>query len=274
MVRLPEHRPGLMGILNVTPDSFSDGGVHLQAETAIEAGLRMVEQGADILDVGGESTRPGADPVSPDEELRRVIPVVEALAGQGCVVSIDTTKPDVAKLALEAGAMIVNDVTALRDPEMRAVCTHHRCTVCMMHMQGEPRTMQRNPSYPNGVVSEVREFLHHAAQEALKDGIERDRIWIDPGIGFGKTVRHNLEIVRSLGEFVSLGFPVLVGASRKTFIGKILGSEDEPLPTDQRLEGTLAVHVLAQTFGARILRAHDVQATRRAIELAAAVLSA
>jgi dihydropteroate synthase len=259
-----------MGILNVTPDSFSDGGVHFDTQTAIDAGFRMRDEGADIIDIGGESTRPNSEPVSMEEELRRTLPVVQALAQRGIPVSIDTSKPEVARQALEAGAGIVNDVTAFSDPGMAPLCAQHGCTVCLMHMKGTPRTMQQDPTYED-VVAEVRDFLLERTQHAEAQGIARESIWIDPGIGFGKTVEHNLQLLRNLDEFVLTGYNVLIGVSRKSFIGRILNPET-PLPADQRLEGTLAAQVLAQAMGAKIIRAHDVKESRRAIEMAKAIL--
>ncbi len=252
-----------MGILNVTPDSFSDGGLFLDCGAAIEAGRRMMEEGADLIDVGGESTRPGAADVLAHDEIARVIPVVAALAGMGIPVSIDTMKPEVARAALAEGAQIVNDVNGLRADGMLELVSESDCGVCIMHMQGSPRTMQKSPSYGN-VVSEVLEFL--VGQTAFVGGLP-GRVWIDPGIGFGKTVDHNLTLLRNLREFVATGIPVLVGVSRKSFIGRVTGVED---PTDRR-EGTLAAQVWAQIQGVRILRAHDVRASRRAIDMMTAI---
>lgn len=257
-----------MGILNVTPDSFSDGGLFFDPGVAIAHAEAMVSEGADLIDVGGESTRPGAPPVDADEELRRTIPVVHALASRGIAVSIDTSKSKVARAALAEGAVIVNDVTAGRDPAMAAVCASARATVCLMHMQGEPRTMQAAPSYRD-VVAEVREFLGERAETFGEAGVTD--IWIDPGIGFGKTLHHNLALLRRLDRLVETGYPVLVGVSRKSFLGRLLGSDGDPLPPDDRLEGTLAAQVWAHVAGCRILRAHDVQASRRAIEVVAAI---
>ncbi|MFI5386186.1 MAG: dihydropteroate synthase [Fimbriimonadales bacterium] len=271
-VLLPTNRPALMGIINVTPDSFSDGGVHFSTQAAIDAGLRMTGEGADLVDVGGESTRPGADEVPLDEELKRVIPVVEALASKGIEVSIDTMKPEVARQALAAGAVVVNDVSALSHPEMPEVVAGAGCTVCLMHMQGTPRTMQQNPVYGD-VVAEVRGYLVERAQFAQSQRIRQDRIWIDPGIGFGKTVQHNLLLLKHLEVLVAAGYPVLVGVSRKSFIGRVL-TPDNPLPVEDRLEGTLAAQVVAQINGVRIIRAHDVKEARRAIDIASAILSA
>ncbi len=271
-IELPTNRPAIMGILNVTPDSFSDGGLFFEPEVAIERGHQMMEQGADIIDVGGESTRPGAKPVFVEEELKRVLPVILALAKLGVTISIDTTKPEIANAAISAGARIVNDVSGLRDPAMIEVCVETGCTVCIMHMQGKPATMQSNPLYGD-VVRDVKEYLLHAATVAEKAGVAKDQIWIDPGIGFGKTVENNCEILKRLDEFVRLGYPVLVGASRKSFLGKILGSKSNPLPADQRLEATLAAQVIAQLKGARILRVHDVLPAKRAGMVCAAIMN-
>lgn len=258
-----------MGILNVTPDSFSDGGVHYDRAVAIESGLRMMEKGADLLDVGGESTRPGSEGVSLDEELRRVIPVVEGLVARGAPVSVDTAKAAVAKEALAAGAVVVNDVSAFSDPEMPATCQNANCTVCLMHMKGTPRTMQIDPTYED-VVEEVRGFLVDRAESS---GIAQGLLWIDPGIGFGKTVQHNLTLLKRLDRLVETGYPVMIGTSRKSFIGRLLGRES-PLPADQRLEGTLATQMWAQSQGAKIIRAHDVREARLAIDMVAAIQGA
>lgn len=252
-----------MGVLNVTPDSFSDGGQFSTLDVAVARGLEMVAQGADLVDVGGESTRPGAAPVSEEDETARVLPVVEALTKQGVSVSIDTSKSNVANHCLDAGAVVVNDVTALREPEMRDVCATSDCTVCLMHMQGEPRTMQESPHYDD-VVSDVCDELLGFAE---RSGVAKERIWLDPGIGFGKTLAHNLQILANLESFVETGYPILVGVSRKSFIGKILGTE-----VDQRLEGTLAAQVIAQMKGARILRVHDVLEAKRASLVAQAIV--
>jgi dihydropteroate synthase len=267
-----------MGILNVTPDSFSDGSVHYEPGVAIDAGLRMLDAGADILDVGGESTRPGAEAVPAEEELRRVLPVIEALAKSSATISIDTMKAAVAQEALKAGATIVNDVTALGDPGMAEVVASAGATVCLMHMQGNPQTMQSNPSYDD-VVHDVREFLVARAEFAECCGIPRDKIWIDPGIGFGKALEHNLLLLKHLDELVSTNYPVLIGVSRKSFIAKVestskWANRNAALPVDQRLEGTLAAQVVAQLKGARIIRAHDVKEARRAIDVAAAIMNA
>ncbi len=260
--------PIVMGVVNVTPDSFSDGGAWLDAEAAIAHGRELVAQGAAILDVGGESTRPGAEPVSEAEELRRVVPVLHGLAGAGARLSIDTSKAAVAAAALDAGATIVNDVSALRgDPAMAALVAQRDCDVCLMHMLGEPRTMQRDPRYDD-VVLEVREFLSERLRLAVGAGIARERVWLDPGIGFGKTVDHNLELLARLDEIVALGAPLVVGTSRKAFLGAIAGGQ----AVDARVPGTIATNVLALARGARIFRVHDVAAVHDALLVAAAAL--
>ena len=259
-----------MGVVNVTPDSFSDGGRHPTEGTAVAHGLTLLREGADILDVGGESTRPGADPVDADEEMRRVLPVVRRLAEAGARVSIDTAKAGVAEAALAQGARIVNDVTAGRDPRMLDVVARADAALVLMHMQGEPRTMQQAPRYED-VVKEVAAFLLERARAAEAAGVARERIALDPGIGFGKTPQHNLALLRGLGELARLGYPVLVGASRKMFIGVLTKEGHElPTPTD-RLEGTLAAHLIARERGAHIVRCHDVRAHRRAFAVADAI---
>jgi len=255
----------LMGVVNVTPDSFSDGGLYLDPEAAIAHGEELLAAGADILDVGGESTRPGAEPVDLAEELRRVVPVVEGLAGAR--ISIDTSKAAVAEAALDAGAAIVNDVTALRgDPGMAALCATREATVVLMHMAGEPRTMQDAPAYGD-VVAEVRDFLAGRIEAAVAAGIEAERIWVDPGIGFGKTADHNLELLRRLPELAELGRPLVIGTSRKSFIGRLDGSSAR-----ERLGGTIASTVLAAAAGADVLRVHDVAEVGQALTVAEAVL--
>ena len=245
----------VMGVLNVTPDSFSDGGRWLAPRRAIRRGREMAAQGADLVDVGGESTRPGARPVSATEELRRVVPVVEALAAGGIRVSIDTSKAAVAEAALRAGATMVNDVTALRgDPRMAGVCARAAAEVVLMHMKGTPRTMQRAPRYAD-VVAEIAAFFRKRLTFALRRGISRDKIFLDPGIGFGKTPEHNVEILRRLEEFRELGAPLLVGTSRKSFIGRVLGDR-EP---DDRVFGTAATVAVAVLRGAAVVRVHDVR---------------
>ena len=260
-----------MGVLNVTPDSFSDGGEWFDRAAAVAHGRELLAQGADIVDVGGESTRPGSDPVDAEEELRRVVPVVEELAQglpAGAQLSIDTSKAAVARAALAAGATYVNDVSALRgDPEMTELVAGAGCDCCLMHMLGEPRTMQRDPRYSD-VVSEVKAFLEKRLAHAVAAGIAEERIQLDPGIGFGKTTEHNLELLRRLDELVAIGRPLVVGTSRKSFLGRITGRDDP----HQRDHGTLATNVLALERGASIFRVHDVAATRDALAVAAATL--
>ena len=256
-------RPSVMGVLNVTPDSFSDGGIHLDPEVAAAAASRMVEEGAAIVDVGGESTRPGSSGVSADEELRRIVPVLELLGG-GLPLSIDTVKAAVAREALERGAILVNDVTALRgDPELAGVVAEHGAYLCLMHMQGDPRTMQKEPRYED-VSSEVAAFLEERLEFAVAHGIPEERVCLDPGIGFGKTVEHNLELVRRLDVLVRLGRPVVVGFSRKSSLRRLTGSDD-------LLGASVAAAVVAFERGATILRVHDVKPTVDALTVAAAV---
>lgn len=258
----------VMGIVNVTPDSFSDGGLYFDAGRAVEHGRELVAAGAEVLDVGGESTRPGAEPVPVQEELRRVVSVVEGLSGLA-TVSIDTSKAEVAAAAIEAGASIVNDVTALRgDPGMAAVCAGSGVEVVLMHMLGEPRTMQEDPRYDD-VVTEVRTFLTTRAEVAEAAGIARERIWIDPGIGFGKTVGHNLELLRRTDRFAATGYPVLIGASRKAFIGRIDGS-----PEADRTGGTIAACLAAADGGAGMVRVHDVAPVAQALKVRDRIVSA
>jgi dihydropteroate synthase len=258
-------RPCVMGILNVTPDSFSDGGLHYDRQAAIDAGLRMVEEGAAIIDVGGESTRPGAVPVSVQEEIGRVIPVIEALARRtDTVLSVDTSKPEVIHAALAAGAHLVNDIRALCVPGALEEAARAQAAVCLMHMQGEPATMQAGPRYED-VVREVREFLRGRVAAALAAGIAPESICVDPGIGFGKTFQHNLDLLRNVRAFTDLGGPVLIGVSRKSMIGIITGR-----PATDRLAGSLALAALAVEHGAAIIRAHDVADTVAAVRVAAA----
>jgi dihydropteroate synthase len=261
----------IMGVVNVTPDSFSDGGRYLDAGAAIEHGLELEAQGAAILDVGGESTRPGAAPVPEDEELQRVIPVIKGLIeqGSGARISIDTYKSGVAARALAAGATLVNDVTALRgDPEMAGVVAAAGAEVCLMHMLGDPRTMQRDPHYDD-VVNDIKAFLVERMAFAARAGIARERILLDPGIGFGKTVAHNLELLRRLDEFLDLGRPVLIGTSRKSFLGRLTGRD-----VDDRVAATIATCVLAYERGARVFRVHDVAPVQDALTVTAATVSA
>jgi dihydropteroate synthase len=256
-----------MGVVNVTPDSFSDGGQFLDAGAAIAHGRRLASEGADLLDVGGESTRPGAEPVGEQEELRRVVPVVEELARDHTHVSIDTSKAAVARAALEAGATYVNDVTAFRgDPEMAALVAGAGVECCLMHMLGEPRTMQDEPRYDD-VVSEVKAFLEQRLAFAVGEGVAEDKVMLDPGIGFGKTVEHNLELLRRMDEIVALGRPVVVGTSRKSFLGRITGRE-----VGERVPGTIATNVLAFERGATVFRVHDVAPVRDALAVALATV--
>jgi dihydropteroate synthase len=262
--------PRIMGILNVTPDSFSDGGEWFDFAEAVEHGRTLVAEGADILDVGGESTRPGAAPVALDEELRRVVPVIRALREVGAQLSVDTMKLTVAEAAVGAGATFVNDVTAFRhQPELAGFVADRGCDCCLMHMLGEPRTMQDDPRYDD-VVDDVRAFLEQRAEFAIGEGVPEERIKVDPGIGFGKTLDHNLELLRRLDEIVAVGFPVVVGTSRKSFLGRLTGRED---PHD-RVAATVATTVLALERGAAVFRVHDVAPTKDALTVATATLRA
>jgi dihydropteroate synthase len=257
----------VMGVINVTPDSFSDGGAFLDSASAIDHGRALVRQGAAILDVGGESTRPGAEPVPAGEETRRVAPVIEALRDTGAQLSIDTSKEDVARAALDAGATYVNDVTAFRAaPGIAALVAERGADCCLMHMLGEPRTMQRDPRYGD-VVDDVKAFLSERLAFAVREGVPEERIHLDPGIGFGKTMEHNLALLRRLDELLELGRPLVIGTSRKSFLGRLTGRE-----VDERLPGTIATNVLALARGATIFRVHDVGAVRDALTVAAAVL--
>jgi len=264
-----------MGILNVTPDSFSDGGRYLQPEAAIAHGERLLAEGADLLDVGGESTRPGAEPVPAAVEHERVLPVIEGLLARhpAARISIDTSKAAVAQAALQAGAQLVNDVTAFRaDPQMAAVVAERDAECCLMHMQGEPRTMQDDPRYGD-VVEDVKAFLAERLDFALREGVTERRVLLDPGIGFGKTVEHNLALLRRLDELLELGRPIVIGTSRKAFLGRVAGGGRVLGPQD-RLAGTLASNVLALERGASVFRVHDVAAVREALAVAAATLGA
>jgi dihydropteroate synthase len=262
--------PRIMGILNVTPDSFSDGGEWFDFGEAVEHGRALVAEGADILDVGGESTRPGAAPIAVDEELRRVVPVVSALRDVDAQLSVDTMKLAVAEAAVEAGATFVNDVTAFRhDPAIAGLVADRGCDCCLMHALGEPRTMQKDPRYGD-VVDDVRAFLEQRVRFAVGEGVREERIVLDPGIGFGKTLDHNLELLRRLDEIVAIGFPVVIGTSRKSFLGRLTGRDD---PHD-RVAATLATTVLALERGAQIFRVHDVAPTKDALAVATATLRA
>ena len=258
-----------MGVVNVTPDWFSDGGLFFDADIAIAHGLELEAEGAAILDIGGESTRPGAEPVGAAAELERVLPVIEGLRARGASaqISIDTSKAAVAAEALDAGAAIVNDVTALRgDPEMAGLVAARGVPCCLMHMLGEPRTMQDDPRYDD-VVSDVKAFLEERMASAVAAGIREERLLLDPGIGFGKTVEHNLELLARLQELVALGPPVVIGTSRKSFLGRVTGR-----PLDDRLAATIATNVLAYERGARVFRVHDVAPVRDALVIAGATV--
>jgi dihydropteroate synthase len=263
-----------MGVINVTPDSFSDGGLYLDPAAAIEHGIQLAAEGAAILDVGGESTRPGAEPVTADEELRRVVPVIDglrdALAGREVQISIDTSKSTVAAAALDAGATFVNDVTAFRaDGEIAALVASAGVECCLMHMLGEPRTMQDNPHYDD-VVADVKAFLEERLRFATGAGVAAERIILDPGIGFGKTLQHNVALLAGLGELVVLGRPIMIGTSRKSFLGKLTGRAD----ADDRLAATIGSCVLAYERGARLFRVHDVAPVSDALKVAAATVTA
>lgn len=261
--------PLLMGIINATPDSFSDGGKHLSPENAVSRAEVLVREGADVIDVGGESTRPGADPVSAEEELRRTGPVVEAIRRRfpSVPLSIDTTKAVVARHALEAGASLVNDVSALRDdPAMVHVVREHDVPVVLMHRRGHPKSMQADPRYTD-VVEDIKDFLSERMDWAVRQGLRPDQFILDPGIGFGKRTEHNVDILKRLRSFLELEQPLLVGASLKSFIGRLIGKEEIPANVDQRQEGTLAVHLWAADHGAHFLRVHDVAAHKRALTL-------
>lgn len=270
ILTLIKHRPLVMGVLNVTPDSFYDGSRYASFDSAVARAQAMIEEGADIIDIGAESTRPGADAAPEEIEAQRAWPVVEAVAQLGAAVSIDTRKSSVAQGAVERGACIINDVSAMTfDENMGAVAADSGAIVVLMHAQGDPKTMQQNPVYGN-VVREICEFLSARVLVAQSVGIPPDHIWIDPGIGFGKNLEHNLQILDNIGDFCQLGYPALVGASRKSFIGKLT----DGLPPEERLEGSLAAAAIAVYQGASIIRTHDPRATKRAIAIASAIRSA
>ncbi|PWB52710.1 MAG: dihydropteroate synthase [Nitrosomonadales bacterium] len=254
-------RPLIMGIVNVTPDSFSDGGHFYSSARAIQHARQLIEQGADLLDIGGESTRPGAQAVGIEEELERVLPVVEGLGDCGVPLSVDTLKPGVMRAAIQAGADMINDVNALRAEGALQAVAGSSAAVCLMHMQGEPRTMQQSPLYQD-VVAEVKAFLDARIAAAEQAGIQRERMVIDPGFGFGKTLEHNLDMLRKLESFASLGVPLLAGLSRKSMLGVLTG-----LPVGERMAPSVAAAVVAAMKGARILRVHDVKETRQALQI-------
>lgn len=253
--------PRLMGVVNVTPDSFSDGGDFLESRTAIDHGLRMIDEGADILDVGGESTRPGSQPITTDEECKRILPVIEGLAGQGALISVDTRHADVMRRAIDAGASIVNDVTALTgDPESAHVCIEAGVDIVLMHMQGEPQTMQDNPTYDDAVL-DILDYMHERLSALEAVGLARDKVCIDPGIGFGKTLAHNLRILSGIDAFHALGVPLLLGVSRKSFISKI----DRDVAAKDRVAGSIAAAIAGWDRGVQVFRVHDVAETRQAL---------
>ena len=257
----------IMGILNVTPDSFSDAGLFNNVETAVAHAIQMVSDGADIIDIGGESTRPGSEPLSEKEEIERVLPVVQSLRKEISVpLSIDTYKPKVADACLKEGAHLINDITGLKNPEMRTIIAQHEIPVILMHMKGTPKTMQENPEY-HDLLQEITDFFRQQITVAQKEHIQQ--IIIDPGIGFGKTLEHNLQILKHLTVFEELGCPIIVGPSRKSFIGKITG-----LPVTERLEGTLAAIAISVLNGAHIVRVHDVKECKRAVQVADAIRGA
>jgi len=266
MIELPIGKPAIMGVINITPDSFSDGGVNFDAENAIKSAHKMVDDGADFIDIGGVSSRPGAEEVDESEEIRRISAVVHAVAKLGIPVSIDTTRPLVARHAIDAGASIVNDITALQNSEMAKLVAESKVTVCLMHMKGNPQTMQLSPHYEN-VVEEINSFLMSRVNLAKGFGIDQTCIWIDPGIGFGKTTAHNLEILNNTSKFANLGYPLLIGLSRKSFLAKLLNSDPEPDSAKGRLTGTIAANCFVQSQGARILRVHDVKEAREAVNV-------
>jgi dihydropteroate synthase len=263
-------RTHIMGVLNVTPDSFSDGGMFLRLDDAVRQGMKMIEEGADIIDVGGESTRPGSDPLPTEEELSRVIPVIESLSSKTDLpISIDTYKAEVARRALDAGAQMINDISALRfDPKMRQVASEFEVPVVLMHIRGTPKEMQKNPTYDD-VIAEITEYLRQSIRLAEGGGVDPGKIIVDPGIGFGKRLEDNLNILKNLKEFSILGCPVLVGCSRKSFIGKILD-----LPVEERLEGSLGALAAAVMNGANMVRVHDVKESKRVVSVIDAILRA
>lgn len=258
-----------MGVINVTPDSFSDGGSYLDKDKAVERGLKLVSEGSDIIDIGGESSRPGSDPTSKEEEMRRVIPVISELRKRiDMLISVDTTKSEVAKAALDSGADIINDISSFRfDPRMMTLAAQKEVPVILMHMKGTPKTMQINPHYQD-LLREVKEFLKERLEEVQAQSIKKEKIIIDPGIGFGKSLKDNLILINNLHFLEEFNRPILVGISRKSFIGKILN-----LPPQERLEGTIASAILSLIHGAHILRVHDVEAVKKAILVAEAIIS-
>ena len=258
----------IMGILNVTPDSFSDGGLFFDRTDAVDRALRMVEEGADLIDIGGESTRPGAEAISVKEEIQRIVPVIEALAGKtGVPLSVDTCKAKVAEAAILAGASVINDISGLRfDPPMAGIAAKYKVPVIIMHIKGTPKSMQKNPVYTS-LIPEIKDYFHEGIEIARRAGVQDEMMILDPGIGFGKTVHHNLEIIRRLNEFAGFEKPVLLGHSRKSFIGKVLGD----LPVSERIEGSMAAAAIGIFNGANIVRVHDVRETVRVARIADAI---
>lgn len=255
-----------MGVVNVTPDSFSDGGLFFSTDNAIKHARKLIDEGADILDIGGESTRPGSDPVSVGEELRRVMPIIEAFAGKEILISVDTSKPEVMRRAMDAGVDIINDVKALRGSgALEAIVENHRVLICLMHMQGNPASMQDNPQYQN-IVQEIYDFLEDRIRAVTAIGVSRDRLIIDPGFGFGKTLQHNLALLNNLRYLTQLQVPLLVGLSRKSMLGAVTGNS-----VDRRIHESVAAAVIAVNNGAKILRVHDVKATKDALVFLSAV---
>ena len=267
MLQLNKHsfdlkRPLVMGILNITPDSFSDGGMYLDSNAALKRADKMIEEGVDIIDIGGESTRPGSDPVSTDEELKRIVPIIEAIKKiSDIAISIDTYKPEVMKEVIDMDVAMINDIYALQKPNAIDLIKKSNVGVCLMHMQGTPKTMQLNPTYKN-VVSEVRSFLEERANLIANEGIGKTRIILDPGFGFGKTFEHNIDLLKNIESFKSLNLPILVGLSRKSFIRKILNGDH-----DDHLSGSISAAVLSAVKGAKILRVHDVKETQSAFKI-------
>jgi dihydropteroate synthase len=267
MLQLNKHfydlkRPLVMGILNITPDSFSDGGKYLDVNEALKHANEMIEEGVDIIDIGGESTRPGSDPVSADEELKRIVPIIEAIKKiSDIAISIDTYKPEVMKEVIDMDVAMINDIYALQKPNAIDLIKKSNVGVCLMHMQGTPKTMQLNPTYKN-VVSEVRSFLEERANLLANEGIDKSRIILDPGFGFGKTFEHNIELLQNIESFQSLNLPILVGLSRKSFIRKVLNGDH-----DDHLSGSISAAILSVVKGAKILRVHDVKETQSAFKI-------
>lgn len=256
-----------MGIVNITPDSFSDGGLYASTNDAVSHAVQLIEEGADILDIGGESTRPGSTPVCVEEELRRVLPVVQALAGRNIPISVDTSKPEVMRATIKAGAIMINDINALQSPGALEIAADGDVTVCIVHMQGKPKYMQSDPQYED-VITEIKDFLQQRIDAAQAAGIARERIIIDPGFGFGKTLKHNLSLLRNLDKFIDMGMPVLAGLSRKAMLIEITGNKKENL-----VYSSVSAALLAAINGAKILRVHDVKATKDALEVYNAVTS-